>query len=226
MLSRSAWKQLSYSLPAMDTARIADLLEPYLPAPLEGNQLEAVSAHLKMLVRWNAKTNLTAVREPEGMVRRHFGESFFAAARLVAEDSPRIAIDLGSGAGFPGIPLAIYEPSVKLILVESQNKKATFLKEVVRALALENVTVIAERGESLQGKTQANLVLLRAVERFADSAILAASLLQPEGRLALLIGSAQVQEARRLLPGLQWQEPAAIPASNARVVLVGRARVH
>jgi 16S rRNA (guanine527-N7)-methyltransferase len=209
----------------MDIARIADLLVPYLPAPLEGKQLEAVNGHIELLLRWNAKTNLTAIREPEEMVRRHFGESFFAAAQLIAQETPQMAIDLGSGAGFPGIPLAIYDPSVNIILVESQNKKATFLKEVVRALALKNVTVIAGRGETLRGKTQANLVLMRAVEKFADSATLAATLLQPEGRLALLIGSAQVEEARRLLPGLQWGEPLPIPASGARVLLVGRAKV-
>ena len=209
----------------MDTARIADLLAPYLSAPLSVEQLGGVQAYLELLIRWNAKTNLTAVRRPKEMVQRHFGESFFAAWNLLAEVTPQTAIDLGSGAGFPGVPLAIYAPQITVTLVESHNKKATFLKEVVRSLGLKNVAVIADRGESLQGKTKANLVIMRAVEKFADSATLAATLLQPEGRLALLIGATQTEEARRLLPGLYWRDPIAVPGGNARVLLVGGARI-
>lgn len=213
----------------LDTARIAELLEPYLETALTADQLAAVRAHLDLLVRWNAKTNLTAVRDPEEMVRRHFGESFFAASHLVADsprhEIPQTSIDLGSGAGFPGIPLAIYAPHLEATLVESQNKKATFLKEVVRALALKQVKVMAVRGESLQGKLRAHLVTMRAVEKFSDSATLAATLLQPEGRLALLIGAPQVEDARRLLPVLSWHDPIAVPATTARVLLVGQARV-
>lgn len=217
----------------MNTPRIADLLTPYLREPLSAAQLSQVSDYLELLIRWNAKTNLTAVRDPEAMITRHFGESFFAAEHLVAEEIPPTAIDLGSGAGFPGLPLAIYAPQISVTLIESNNKKATFLKEVVRALELKDVSVLAERGESLAGKTSgktsgrtwAHLVTMRAVERFAVSATLAASLLQPEGRLALLIGTAQVDEASRILPGLSWQKPMAIPGGNARVLLMGRARV-
>lgn len=209
----------------MDTARIAALLAPYLPQPLAPAQLEQVGQHLDLLVRWNAKTNLTAVRAPEKMVTRHFGESFFAAARLLAGEVPQAAFDLGSGAGFPGVPLAIYAPEVRVTLIESQNKKATFLREVVRALGLKNVTVHAGRAEDLAAKSRANLVTMRAVEKFSDSATLAAKLLQPEGRLALLIGAAQAEDARRLLPGLQWADPVAIPGGTIRALLVGRAKV-
>jgi len=184
-----------------------------------------VAQHLDLLVKWNAKTNLTAVRAPEEMVTRHFGESFFSAARLLAGEVPQVAFDLGSGAGFPGVPLAIYAPDVRVTLIESQNKKATFLKEAVRTLGLKNVAVHAGRAEDLAGKSRANLVTMRAVEKFADSATLAANLLQPEGRLALLIGAAQAEDARRLLPGLQWADPLAIPGGTTRVLLVGRAKV-
>lgn len=212
----------------MDTARIADLLKPYLAQPLSAPQLAAVETHLELLVRWNAKMNLTGVRQPEAMITRHFGESFFAAEKLVGAAMPQTpmaqtAIDLGSGAGFPGLPLAIYAPQVTVTLVESHNKKATFLKEVVRALDMKNVSVLGERAETLA--VRANLVTMRAMEKFASSATLAASLLQPEGRLALLIGAAQSEEARRLLPGLFWQNPIAIPGGDARVVLVGAAKV-
>lgn len=208
----------------METARIATLLVPYLGAPLAAAQLDQVSQYLDLLLRWNAKTNLTAVRDPEQMVARHFGESFFVASRLLAEETPQTAFDLGSGAGFPGLPLAVYAPQTQVTLIESQNKKATFLKEVVRALGLKNVTVFAGRGEDLKGK--ANLVTMRAVEKFTAAATLAAALLQPEGRLALLIGSAQAPEAERLLPGLFWTPPTPVPGSQARVLLVGKAQVH
>jgi 16S rRNA (guanine527-N7)-methyltransferase len=209
----------------MDAAHISAQLAPFLPAALSAAQLEQVRAYLDLLVRWNAKTNLTAVRSPEEMLTRHFGESFFAAAHLVQEEVPQTALDLGSGAGFPGLPLAIYSPETKVTLVESQNKKATFLKEVVRALALKNATVVADRGETLQGKQKANLVTMRAVEKFAQSAALAASLLQPEGRLALLIGAAQADDAARLLPGLNWKPAVPLPGSTTRVLRVGKAHV-
>lgn len=213
----------------MDTARIAELLQLYLPEPgsLTAEQLAATNVYLDLLVGWNAKTNLTAVRSPEEMVTRHFGESFFAAAQLITQEMPQTAMDLGSGAGFPGLPLAIYAPSVAVTLIESNNKKATFLKEVVRTLGLNNVTVIADRAESLVGqrKQKANLVTMRAVEKFAASATLAATLLQSGGRLAMLIGAPQAEEATRLLPGIFWEKPLLIPGSDARVLLVGQARV-
>ncbi|MEO6119947.1 MAG: 16S rRNA (guanine(527)-N(7))-methyltransferase RsmG [Terriglobales bacterium] len=209
----------------MDAPRIADLLTPYLREPLSAAQLSQVAAYLDLLVRWNEKINLTAVRDPAAMITRHFGESFFAAERLINDELPQTAFDLGSGAGFPGLPLAFYAPRVAVTLVESNNKKATFLKEVVRTLQLKNVSVLVERGEALSGKLKANLVTMRAVEKFAASATLAAALLQPDGRLALLIGAAQTDEAARILHGLSWQEPVAIPGGNARVLLVGRAKV-
>lgn len=209
----------------MDSHRIAALLAPYLPHPLAPEQLAQVAQYLNLLVKWNAKTNLTAVRAPEEMVTRHFGESFFAASQLIAQETPQAAFDLGSGAGFPGVPLAIYAPEVRVTLIEAQNKKATFLKEVARTLGLQNVTVHAARAEDLAGKSGANLVTMRAVEKFTESAALALRLLQPEGRLALLIGDAQAENARRLLPGLQWQDPVAFPGGTSRVLLVGQAKV-
>src|SRR3954451_9559731 len=125
----------------METARIAELLEPFLQQDdggreeLAPSQLQQLSDYLDLLLRWNAKTNLTSVREPEEIVTRHFGESLFLA-RKVNREGIRSAIDLGSGAGFPGIPMKIYSPQLALTLIESQNKKATFLNEVIRKLTL------------------------------------------------------------------------------------------
>src|SRR5207302_9354545 len=122
----------------MDSARIAELLGPYLEKTdggrevLSPQQLQQLSEYLDLLLRWNAKTNLTSVREPEEIVTRHFGESLFLARHVSAK--AHTAIDVGSGAGFPGVPLKIYSPRLQVTLVESQNKKATFLNEVIRKL--------------------------------------------------------------------------------------------
>src|SRR5436190_10293624 len=135
----------------METARIAELLEPYLRndggrEELSQVQLQQLSDYLDLLLRWNEKTNLTSVRNPEGIVSRHFGESLFLA-RTVSREELRSAIDLGSGAGFPGIPLKVYSPQLAVTLIESQNKKATFLNEVIRRLTLTSINVFPGRAE-------------------------------------------------------------------------------
>jgi len=212
-------------LPAVDPVRIAELLAPFLqsppgpPASLNGAQLEQVSAYLDLLLRWNARINLTAVRDPEGMVTRHFGESFFAARQLVAAESRLGALDLGSGAGFPGLPLKIFAPALALTLIESSQKKAAFLKELVRTLALTGVDVFVGRAEAFPAT--ADLVTLRAVERYERALGMAAHLVSSGGRLALLIGSTQGARTPQLLPAFVWPAPIAIPQASARVLLVG-----
>ena len=207
----------------MDEKNISVLLEPFVGAAgLSSRQLEQVSAYLTLLVKWNAKMNLTAVREPQEMVSRHFGESFFAARLLVRDANVRSAIDLGSGAGFPGMPLAIYAPEISVTLIESQNKKATFLKEVARALELKNVKVFNGRGEEFKEKT--DLVTLRAVEKFEDAAKIAEKLVADGGRLAMLIGEAQMARAKELLPEFEWKVAEAVPKSAARALFVGNRR--
>jgi 16S rRNA (guanine527-N7)-methyltransferase len=206
----------------MDPSHIAGLLAPFLRHPLADEQLWQLSAYLDLLLKWNAKTNLTAIRDPEQIVARHFGESLFAAEHLLAGEPARSEIDLGSGAGFPGLPIAIYAPQAQVTLIESQNKKATFLKEVARSLPLENVTVFSGRGETYPDK--ADVVTMRAVERFGDAVKVAAKLVTPGGRLALLVGADQTQGGTTALPDFHWSDAMPIPLSNQRVVWVGRAR--
>jgi 16S rRNA (guanine527-N7)-methyltransferase len=142
---------------ALPEFRIAELLEPYLAVPQE--ILPHLAAYLDLLVRWNARTNLTAIRDPEEMVRRHFGESLFAAQHL---GNPETLVDLGSGAGFPGLPIALTRPEIAVTLAESQGKKSSFLREVVRTLGVKNVEVWAGRAEALP-KTF-HTVAMRAVD--------------------------------------------------------------
>src|SRR5271166_3046779 len=236
----------------MNSARIAELLKPYLapapypchsdrsrsesdggveePAVLSPTQLQHISTYIDILLRWNARINLTAVRDPEQIVTRHFGESLFAASHLFPRPSASSApsavkdfdvADLGSGAGFPGIPIKLWAPAISLTLIESNQKKATFLREVVRSLTLTNVDIQNTRAETITQTYE--VVTLRAVEHFGDALRVAASLTTPTGRLALLIGSSRLDEAHSTLPPFTWQKPLHVPQSQSRILLMGAA---
>jgi 16S rRNA (guanine527-N7)-methyltransferase len=232
----------------MDSARIAQLLQPFLSAPLNDSQLQNISTYIDILLRWNARINLTAIREPEEIVTRHFGESLFAARHLFSQAKPcHVAvepalmprpprpstafqrpdeihsthlIDVGSGAGFPGIPIKIYSPHTDVTLIESNQKKATFLRELSRALTVTSVNVFAGRAEDFQGA--ADIVTFRAVERFQDAVPIAARLVAPTGRVALLIGRSQLDRLPALAATFHWLEPLRVPLSANRVLLLGQ----
>jgi 16S rRNA (guanine527-N7)-methyltransferase len=232
----------------MQPARIAELLQPFLTgrssthsepgrspteeaAALSSGQLEDISTYIDILLRWNARINLTAIRDPEEIVVRHFGESLFAARHLFPPDASAFAesavakplvrvADIGSGAGFPGIPIKLWAPEIALTLVESNQKKATFLREVVRCLTLTDIDIQNVRAEELAPRPGFDVVTLRAVERFAEVLPTAVSLVAASGRIALLIGSAQLA----VLNGVgrvAWAEPVPVPLSRARVLVVG-----
>jgi len=230
----------------MDTARIAALLEPFLDRPLPPSQLDQISTYIDLLLRWNARINLTAIRHPEEIVTRHFGESFFlarhlfpasvaqtlAGAPLIAHSAmsgtpphPSRVLDIGSGAGFPALPLEIWAPHLHLTLVESNHKKAAFLREVARALTLTNINVITDRAEILAtrlgpGFPHADIVTLRAVEHFNTILPQAVTFLAPNATLALLISTAQIPLLATLTT-LNWHPPIHIPQSHTRVLLIG-----
>jgi 16S rRNA (guanine527-N7)-methyltransferase len=210
----------------MDSDLISKLLQPFVTSPLSEAQLRDISTYIDVLLRWNQKLNLTAVRDPEQIVTRHFGESIFAAGHLFAqapsESSPHL-VDVGSGAGFPGIPMKLCFPFLRVELVESHQKKATFLREIIRQLGLTGIDVFAGRAETIQDRIF-DVVTLRAVERFDDVLPVAAKLLNREGRLALLVGEGQISAAATLLPSFRWQDPVRIPISASRVLLIGRDR--
>jgi 16S rRNA (guanine527-N7)-methyltransferase len=206
----------------MDAQEILQRLAPFVsPGALSARQIEQISMYIDMLLRWNRKINLTAVRKPDEIVSRHFGESLFAAQHLlpVGRRSVR-AIDVGSGAGFPGLAMKIFAPEIQLTLVESSARKAAFLREVVRALQLADAEVLAGRAEQYSG--QAALVTMRAAEKFEKVLPEAGRLVEPGGRLALWIGARQVESAKRSLAAFAWEPPLLFPGSDARVLLVGR----
>jgi 16S rRNA (guanine527-N7)-methyltransferase len=207
-------------------AAIAALLVPYLEpgsltATRDDDLFSKISTYLDLLLRWNARTNLTAIRSPEEIVLRHFGESFFAAQLVVgAGNSAESLADVGSGAGFPGIPMKLWNPALRVTLIESHQKKATFLREVIRALQLTGIEVQASRAEDVY--LAFDFVTLRAVDHFERILPVAAGLLNSGGRLVLLIGEEQASPAKAILPSLEWEIPRLIPNSECRIALVGR----
>ena len=205
----------------MTMAEIAALLRPFIE--LEQIQLGQISIYIDLILKWNSRVNLTAVRRAEDIVQRHFGESFFVAAHLLQPQAKVSVIDLGSGAGFPGVPFAIFAPQARVTLIESNGKKAAFLNEVIRQLKLGNVTVFNQRAENYDGRTQ--LVTMRAVEKFSKAVPFALRLVEPGGHLALMIGSKQVGAAEATDSNPVWGSPVPIPGGHSRVLLVGTKKV-
>jgi 16S rRNA (guanine527-N7)-methyltransferase len=236
----------------MDRTRIAELLQPFLAAPihapktreaakpdcLSAAKLGSISIYIDILLRWNSRINLTAIRDPEEIVTRHFGESLFLARvlfpaleanrqRPTINEQPRpesnhhlSVADVGSGAGFPGIPLRLWAPTIHLTLIESNHKKATFLREVVRALTLTDIDIQNTRAETLP-HASFDLLTLRAVEHFESILPTAASLVKPNGRLALLVSTSQLDAARSVAPDVRWSLAAEVPQSQSRIVVIG-----
>jgi 16S rRNA (guanine527-N7)-methyltransferase len=204
-------------VPSLDLATIARLLRPY--ASVDEFHTELISKYIDLLLKWNARINLTAVREPAEIVTRHFGESLFAARHLLDPGSSSTVADLGSGAGFPGVPLALWAPQAKVTLIESNGKKSAFLNELIHQLGLQNAKVFNKRAEDYGEKPE--LVTMRAVEKFEGALPIAAGLLPPEGRLALMIGAGQGDRARTGLQSFSWSSPVSVPGGLSRVLLVG-----
>jgi 16S rRNA (guanine527-N7)-methyltransferase len=207
----------------MNAERIAALLAPYLGGEaLSPAQLTQLSSYLDLLTKWNARMNLTSVRDPEQVVTRHFGESLFTALTLFPEPNAKATVvDVGSGAGFPGLPMAIARSGLQVTLIEAHGKKATFLKEAIRATGCRSAAVFSGRAEVYPEK--ADLVTFRAVERFEAILPVSAAIVKLGGRLAGLLGSAQVDEAKEVMGG-RWDMEAGVyfPGSTTRVLWIAR----
>jgi 16S rRNA (guanine527-N7)-methyltransferase len=177
-----------------------------------------------LLLRWNDSINLTAIRDPLEILYRHFCESMFAASATNL-DHGRLA-DVGSGGGFPGLPLKILRPALDVFLVEANVKKATFLAEVVRDLELTGARVLVSRYEELSEElAPLDAVCSRAVGEFSTFLKWAASPEVDAKKVLLWIGGKDLDEVR-LLPEWAWLEPVQIPQSLRRFILIGhRARI-
>jgi 16S rRNA (guanine527-N7)-methyltransferase len=178
-------------------------------------------AYLGILIRWNARTNLTSIRDEDGILRRHFLESIICA-RAVPERVGNL-LDLGSGAGFPGIPIALCRPEISVTLAESQGKKAAFLREAGRVLGKPFV-VHAGRAETLPGGF--DCVTLRAVDRMNEAVGAAARLLSSGGWLlpftTTMGGEGVRSAAEESRQGIRWVDLVALPGGNGRILLRGQ----
>jgi len=170
-------------------------------------QLARLELHYELLVRWNRVLNLTSVRTLAEMVERHYCEPVFAAWQL-PEGGVTIA-DIGSGGGFPGIPIAIVRPQGSTVLIESHQRKAAFLREASRDLS--NVRVVAKRAEDVNERF--DWVVSRAV-RYAD---IVGSLKKLGGHAELLTGEVSASD----LPGFEWRPPIQVPWGKHRYIWIG-----
>lgn len=198
--------------------RLNALLARAGEAELERELASNFALYLSLLMRWNARLNLTAVRDEEGILSRHFVESI-ACARVIPEGVSAL-LDFGSGAGFPGIPIGLCRREISVTLAESQNKKGAFLREAVRKLGL-NASVFGGRAETLRAEFGA--VTMRAVDRMERAVGMAAALVALEGWLILMT-------TREELAGLEaatgrnfdWMRPIPLPLSESRLIAMGR----
>jgi 16S rRNA (guanine527-N7)-methyltransferase len=185
----------------------------------DDRQVQQIQQYIRILQAWNEKISLTAIRDPLEILYRHFCESMFAAVAVPVEKG-RLA-DVGSGGGFPGLPLKIICPELQVFLIESNIKKATFLTEAIREMGLRDAKVLVSRYEEL-GEEVAPLdfVCSRAVGEFQPFLEWAASEAVAAQRVILWVGSPDAEQLRRIATW-EWREPISVPHSLRRVLLVG-----
>jgi len=193
---------------------IADLAGQF---QLSAEQAQRFEVYLDLLVRWNARMNLTAVRAPGEIVQRHFAESTFAAQHIPS--NVKTVLDFGSGAGLPGIPIAICRPEIGVTLAESQGKKAAFLREAVRTLGLQ-AEVWDRRVEQMPPQRIFDAVTLRAVDKMAEACRAAIERLAPDGYLVAFATRGTEPELRRI-GVVAWHEGLPIPGSEQELLLLG-----
>jgi 16S rRNA (guanine527-N7)-methyltransferase len=201
-------------------SRVHELLSPF-QLKLLPRQLGMLLTYLELLVRWNRKINLTSLQDPAECVTRHFGESLYVARYI--ELSGRL-LDVGSGAGFPGLALKIAFPALAVTLLEPVSKKRAFLKEVARACEMESVGVEGVRLENFVGLTtrhQFDAATARAVGHLDKIVPLVCDALKPGGQVILWLSENQGVSLGQLETQVTWDLPIPIPLSRHRVICCG-----
>ena len=212
------------TIPDLPAAARSDLDAGLRALHLDAALAEPLARYLALLLRWNAAYNLTAIRDPREMVTKHLLDSL-AMAPFVADLSS--LADLGTGAGLPGIPLAIATPGLRVTLVESNGKKARFMREALRTLALGNAEVAESRIEALDRPGQFAAITARALATLPQILALGGHLLAPDGVLLAMKGARPDDEIAALPIGWALREihPLSVPGLGAdrHLVVVGRA---
>jgi 16S rRNA (guanine527-N7)-methyltransferase len=187
--------------------------------------IEGIQSYIPLLLQWNRSISLTTVTDPEEIVRFHFGESLFAASCAPIRDG-RLA-DVGTGAGFPGLPLKMLLPSLEVSLIESNAKKAAFLAEVARRLGLKDVHILHSRMDELAAKTGLapitpfDFITARAFGQFDSLLAWSKAHLAGSGKIVLWLGQDDIVSVFEKA-GWCWDKPSQIPGSRRRFIVSGR----
>ena len=205
----------------LSETEVRELLAPF-GINLSSAEISKLLAYLDTLLSWNRRINLVSVPTPQECVTRHFGESLYLARwhRLHGR-----LLDVGSGAGFPGLALKIVFPDLVATLLEPVAKKRAFLKEVARECGFASVEVRRERLEDYakaQPETRFDCVTTRAVGGIAKLIQQAAGRVEPSGLVCLWLGSKDAAALVRDAPQIVWEGPIRIPLSRQREMLCGR----
>ena len=191
---------------------------------LDATQVGRLIAQLDLLDEWGERMNLTAIRERSQQVTKHVLDSLSVAPWLRG----RQVVDVGSGAGFPGIPLAIVRPDLQFSLIESTGKKCRFLEHVRDTLGLTNVAVVQSRAEAYKPEVRFDTVLARAVGPLVDLVRNAGALVAGGGRLLAMKGRFPEEELAKKLGG--WKvvavHPLRVPGLDEERHLVELAHSH
>jgi 16S rRNA (guanine527-N7)-methyltransferase len=174
--------------------------------------LDVLYIHFEMLMRWNQKLNLTSIRDPEEVVIRHYCESLLFGAGLPAKSGASV-VDVGSGAGFPGVPIAVLRPDCNVTLLESHQRKGVFLGESTRTLA--NATVLVARAEAIEDTF--DWVVSRAVR--GETVVSLIPKLGPN--IALMISDSDFEQLRPCT-SVVWDRTERIPWSEHQLCVYGR----
>lgn len=202
----------------------ATIREALRPFGVEASRalIERVRLYLETLLIWNQKISLTSITQPSVILRRHFGESFFAANALNISKG-RLA-DVGSGSGFPGLALKLLCSELHITLIEPSLKKSAFLAEVVRKLGLTGVQILRLRYEQiLPEELEVNWVTARALGNYIDLLSWARGVLK-DGRVIFWVSRSTAEELSSLA-GWYFIPPILIPESRGRYLVCGQPKM-
>lgn len=209
------------SAPCVTPEAIQALLAEQMAVVVDAPLAERLAAYLDLLVRWNAKTNLSAIREPEAMVLRHFGESLQCADALPA--AVGTLLDYGSGGGFPGVLCALRRPGLAVTLAESQAKKAAFLREACRTLELGLTSAVhGDRVEAMPALRRFDVVTLRAVDGMGAACVAARERAKPGGWLAVMTTPEGLRALAEGMAGVAWRPAVQLRGTERGIVALGR----
>ena len=198
----------------MELRHFAELLSRKLVGivDLSQDQVSFLHLHFEFLLRWNQRLNLTSIRSLEEIITRHYCESIFFGLHLPGAPDGISVLDLGSGAGFPGVPMAVLRPDWQVTLVESHKRKSVFLRESTRGL--HNMAVLSVRVEAVEDRF--GWLVSRAV-RLPD---VLAQVPRLSGRVGLLMGEADLGELNERCD-IGWSQPVRVPWGDRRICVYG-----